>query len=252
MNRLRVLIVDDEAPARQRLRDLLSANSRVADIREAENGREAVTAIRDLRPDMVMLDIQMPEMDGLAVVAEIGADRMPLTVFVTAYDRHAISAFEANALDYLLKPFSDERFDATLARARQRLEDRDMREFGGRLMRLAQAPAPMERLVVKEGGKTSFLSTAEIECIEAAGVYLSVIAGGREILHRGALSDLEAGLDPRKFVRIHRSTIVNIDAIGHLEAISHGEFDVVLRDGRRKRVSRTYRAKLEELLGQSL
>lgn len=249
---LRVLVVDDEMPARHRVIELLTADPHIAEIREAENGREAVAAIRAFRPDLVFLDVQMPEMDGLAVVGEIGADRMPLTVFVTAYDRHALSAFEANALDYLLKPFSDERFEATLARARRRLEEKELHAFGRRLMSLSQAPAPMERLVVKAGGKTSFLRTAEIDCIEAAGVYLTVIAGGREILQRGALSDLEAGLDPRKFVRIHRSTIVNIDSIRHLEPVSHGEFDVVLKDGRRKRVSRTYKARLEELLGQAL
>ena len=234
---LRVLVVDDEEPARQRLIELLREDGRVSSIRQAGNGREAMSALAESPVDLVFLDVQMPEMDGLELVGALGAGRMPLTIFVTAYDRHAIAAFEANALDYLLKPFSDERFEATMARARQRL---------------AEAPQALERLVVKTGGRTSFLRTVEIDCIEAAGVYLTVHAGGREILQRAALSDLDGRLDPRKFVRIHRSTIVNIDSIRHLEPVSHGEFDAVLKDGRRKRVSRTYKGRLEALLRQPL
>jgi len=182
---------------------------------------------------------------------------MPLTVFVTAYDQHAIRAFEANALDYLLKPFSDERFEGALGRAKARLEERSLLEFGQRVMKMVSAaPANSDRrwdrLVVKSGGSTRFVRVVDVDWIEAAGVYVNLHVAGKEFLYRTALNDLADRLDPRRFVRVHRSAIVNIESIVQLEPISHGEFDVVLRNGSRARVSRTYRAQLEKRLGQPL
>ena len=251
-----VLVADDEAPARQRIIDLLRRDSRVAAILEASDGLAAVEIIQNRGPDLVFLDVQMPERDGLEVIAEVGAERMPLTVFVTAYDRHAIRAFEANALDYLLKPFSDERFEATMARVGTRIDERSVREFGRRILRIiSAAPAadlPLDRLVVKSGGSTRFVRVADIDWIEAAGVYANLHVAGKELLYRAALNELAERLDPVRFVRIHRSAIVNIESILHLEPISHGEFEVILKDGSRSRISRTYRRQLEKRLGQSL
>jgi len=250
------MVADDEAPARQRIIDLLRRDSRVAAIVEVSDGLSAVDIIQNRRPDLVFLDVQMPELNGLEVIAQVGAERMPLTVFVTAYDEHAIRAFEANALDYLLKPFSDERFDVTMARVSIRMDERSVREFGRRILRLVSPSAAgkvsLDRLVVKSGGATRFVRVADIDWIEAAGVYASLHIGGKELLYRAALNELAERLDPVRFVRIHRSAIVNIESILHLEPISHGEFEVILKDGSRSRISRTYRRQLENRLGQSL
>lgn len=253
---IRTLVVDDEAPARQRLTDLLDKDAQVAAVLEAANGKAAVEIIQRHALHLVFLDVQMPELDGLQVIETVGAAAMPLTVFVTAYDQHAIRAFEANALDYLLKPFSDERFEAALARAKARLDERSLREFGHSVLRmLAARPQPgryLDRLVVKGSGTTRFIPVADIDWIEGAGVYANLHIAGKEVLYRSALNELAAHLDPMRFVRVHRSAIVNIDSILELQPISHGEFEVVLKDGHRSRVSRTYRTQLEKRLGQSL
>jgi len=254
--RLRVLVVDDEAPARQRLVDLLHKDVGVGSVSEAANGLDAVEMIRRDRPDLVFLDVQMPELDGLGVIDAVGPIAMPLTVFVTAYDQHAVRAFEANALDYLLKPYSDERQEAAMARARQRLNERSVFEFGQRMLSLTtrspQLPRLLDRLVVKSGGTTRFIRVADIDCIEAAGVYVSLHVAGKKLLYRASLHELVERLDAMRFVRVHRSAVVNIDRVAQLEARSHGEFDVVLTHGSRMRVSRTYRAHLEKRLGQPL
>jgi two-component system LytT family response regulator len=254
--RISVLVADDEAPARQRLIDLLRKDSAVVTILEAANGLAAVEVVQAQPPDLVFLDIQMPELDGLGVIDAIGVDRMPLTVFVTAYDQHAIRAFEANALDYLQKPFSDERFEATMVRVKTRLDERSVREFGQRMLRMVSATPPvnrrLDRLVVKSAGTTRFIRVVDIDWIEAAGVYVNLHVAGKELLYRAALNELAEKLDPMRFIRIHRSAIVNIESILQLEPISHGEFEVVLKNGSRARVSRTYRAQLEKRLGQSL
>jgi two-component system LytT family response regulator len=254
---IRVLVADDEVPARQRLIDLLRRDAQVASIAEAADGQTAAEMIQSQRPDLIFLDVQMPEMDGLEVIDAIGAAQMPLTVFVTAYDQHAIRAFEASALDYLLKPFSDERFEATMTRVKTRLDERSMKEFGQRVMKMVSAaPVPAERrldrLVVKSGGTTRFIRAADIDWIEAAGVYVTLHVAGKELLYRAALNELAEKLDPRRFVRVHRSALVNIESILQLEPISHGEFEAVLKNGARTRVSRTYRIQLEKRLGQPL
>jgi two-component system LytT family response regulator len=257
LENIKVIVVDDEAPARQRLLELLGRDAQVGAVLEACNGEDAVALIDQQHPDLVFLDVQMPELDGLGVVDAVGVAEMPLTVFVTAYDQHAIRAFEANALDYLLKPFSDERFEGAMARAKARLGERSILEFGQRVMKMVcAAPANSDRrwdrLVVKSGGSTRFIRVVDVDWIEAAGVYVNLHVAGKEFLYRTALNDLADRLDPRRFVRVHRSAIVNIESIVQLEPISHGEFDVVLRNGSRARVSRTYRAQLEKRLGQPL
>jgi two-component system LytT family response regulator len=253
---LRVLVVDDEAPARQRLVDLLRKDPQVGSILEAANGKVAVEIIGREALDLVLLDVQMPELDGLQVIENVGAAAMPLTVFVTAYDKHAIRAFEANALDYLLKPFSDERWEAALARAKTRHDERSLSEFGLNALRMLAARSEaghyLDRLVVKGGGTTRFIQVADIDWIEGAGVYVNLHVGGKEFLYRSALNELAGHLDPMRFIRVHRSAIVNIDSILEAQPISHGEFEIVLKDGHRSRVSRTYRTQLEKRLGQSL
>lgn len=263
-----VLVADDEAPARLRLVDLLRNQPVVGTIVQVENGAAAIAAMEKRRPDLIFLDVQMPELDGLGVldqvIGAVGVETMPLTIFVTAYDQHAVRAFEANALDYLLKPFSDERFEATMTRARSRLDERSLHEFGQRLVRMISAePVPqrrLDRLVVKSGGATRFVRVVDIDWIEAAGVYVNLHInhlsgsqpGSKKILYRSSLAELVDRLDPARFIRVHRSTMVNIESILQLEPISHGEFDVVLKSGARTRISRSYRAQLEQRLGQSL
>ena len=254
---IHVLVADDELPARQRLIDLLQRDDQVASVSEAADGETAVEMIHRQKPHLLFLDVQMPELDGLGVIDAIGAAEMPLTVFVTAYDQHAIRAFEASALDYLLKPFSDERFEATMARVKARLDERSMKEFGQRVMKMVSAApsAPekrLDRLVVKAGGTTRFIRVIDIDWIEAAGVYVTLHVAGKELLYRAALNDLAEKLDPRRFVRVHRSALINIESVVQLEPISHGEFEAVLKNGSRTRVSRTYRGQLEKRLGQPL
>lgn len=251
-----ILVVDDEEPARQRLIDLLEKDAHVVRVLEAANGKAAVEIIRREAPDLVFLDVQMPELDGLQVIEMVGPAAMPLTIFVTAYDQHAIRAFEVNALDYLLKPFSDERLENALARARARRQECGLREFGRNVLRMLSTKSLpgryLDRLVVKSGGTTRFVRVADIDWIEGAGVYVNLHIAGKELLYRSALNELADNLDPVRFVRVHRSVLVNIDSILQLQPISHGDFELVLKDGHRSRVSRTYRVQLEQRLGQSL
>jgi len=185
---------------------------------EAADGVAAVTTVKRERPDLVFLDVQMPELDGLGVIEAVGPAEMPLNVFVTAYDQHAIRAFEANALDYLLKPYSDERLEATLARARTRLTESQ----AGNLLRLVGVPRAaryLDRLVVKSAGVTRFLRVDDIDWIEGAGIYVNLHVAGKSLLYRSALTQLAASLDPERFIRVHRSAIVNIDGIVQLDAV---------------------------------
>jgi two-component system, LytTR family, response regulator len=260
MQKISALIVDDEKPARQRLRDLLEKQPGVRVVGECASGVEAVRLIRETETELLFLDIQMPVMGGFEVVEQVGAALMPVTVFVTAYDSYAVKAFEASALDYLLKPYSDERFDRCLARALAHVRTQRREEMSRRLVNLlAQERADprassgnLERLLVKAGGRVLFLPTEDIDWIEAAGVYVQLHAGGRKFLHRASLNDLEASLDPHRFIRIHRSSIVNISRVQELHPHSHGDYVAVLKDGTRLKLSRSYRPKLETRLRQSL
>ncbi len=256
------LVVDDEAPARRRLADLLKRDRGVGRILEAENGVAAVTLIQEAKPEIVFLDVQMPGVDGLGVINAIGAERMPLTVFVTAYDRFALQAFESDAIDYLLKPFSDKRYETMMERVKGRLRDVRSRDwgnagsFGPELLKLvAKRSRPGEIwdwIVVKSRDSTRLLMTEDIDWIQAAGVYVTVHAGGEEFLYRAGLASVASRLDPFRFVRIHRSSIVNLKSVAYLERRSHGEFEVRLKDGAQLMMSRTYRAEVEDMLGQSL
>ncbi|WP_353069173.1 LytTR family DNA-binding domain-containing protein [Tunturibacter empetritectus] len=253
---IRALVVDDEAPARQRISDLLKQDTELRSLQEAGDGETAVRMILTEEPNLVLLDVQMPELNGLKVIEAVGPENMPLTVFVTAYDQHAIRAFEANALDYLLKPFSDERFEAMLTRVKRRRDDLHLREFGENVAQViamqATQPRYLDRLAVKTDGITRFVRVKDIEWIEAAGVYVTLHTSGKEFLYRAALTDLTESLDPSLFLRIHRSFIVNIENIVQLESLSHGEFEVLLKDGSRPRVSRTYRSSIEKRFRQKL
>ena len=252
----RVLIVDDELPARLRLRELMDSDPDVGEMIEAENGLDAVEAILQKQPDVVFLDVQMPGLDGLGVIETIGIERMPVTVFVTAFDQHAVRAFESAAIDYVLKPYGDERMEAAFSRAKARLDDKYVREVGQSVLKLLdnhRVDKPyLDRVVIRERDKTDLIRVESIDCIESAGVYVALHVGSERIIHRAALSELIGRLDPRRFVRVHRSTVVNIDSVLHLEPATHGEFDLVLRGGQRVHVSRTFRPLLEARLGQPL
>jgi two-component system LytT family response regulator len=253
---LKVLIVDDEAPARQRIADLLHQDADAYSVQEVGDGETAVQLILRDKPDLVLLDVQMPERNGFEVIEAVGPENMPLTVFVTAYDQHAISAFDANALDYLLKPFSDERFEAMLARVKGRRMDRLLGEFGrnlGRALAMRPPAVPyLDRFAVKVEGITRFVRVKDIDCIEAAGPYVMLHSSGKEFVYRASLANLLLSLDPRRFVRIHRSVVVNTESIVQVESLSHGELELLLRDGTHRRVSRTFRNALESRFGQKL
>lgn len=261
MERVRAIVVDDEKPARRRLRELLERQPEIVVAAECANGEEAVRRIRAIEPDLLFLDIQMPGLDGFGVVGEIGAARMPATMFVTAYDQYALEAFEVCALDYLLKPFSDERFERRLARILSIVRAGRRDDVNHRILSLLEQvrPArpersapPLDCLIVKTGGRMRYLRVEEIDWIEAAGVYVQVHASGKTWLHRISLSELESRLDPRRFLRIHRSTMVNRQRVRELYPHSHGDFLVLLDDGTELRLSRGYRQKVEATLGQSL
>jgi two-component system LytT family response regulator len=255
-NAYRILIVDDEQPARQRLRELIDNDRDVREIIEVGNGLDAVEAILQKQPDVVFLDVQMPGLDGLGVIDTIGTERMPVTVFVTAFDQHAMRAFEAAATDYVLKPYGDERMEAAFSRAKARLDDENVREFGQSMLKLLDGrrldSTFLDRIVIRERDKTNLIRVDSIDCIESAGVYVALHVGRERVIHRATLSELIGRLDPRRFVRVHRSAVVNIDSILHLEPATHGEFDLVLRGGQRIHVSRTFRPLLEARLGQPL
>jgi two-component system LytT family response regulator len=246
------LVVDDEPLAREGLRILLARDSEISSIREAKNGREAVEAIRAERPDLVFLDVQMPEMDGFAVVQEIGAEQMPAVVFVTAHDKYAINAFEINAIDYLLKPITEERFAKAMARVKVRLTarqtaDETSRQILSLLETMASPHRSVKRIAVRSAGKTIFVNTDEIDWIEAAENYVELHVGRAEHLLHATMNTLERSLDPEMFVRIHRSVIVNIRRIKELQPVMHGEYVITLTNGVRLQSGRMYSEKLKTL-----
>ncbi len=250
---VRVLVVDDEALARATLRLLLQRDPEVELVGESPNGVDAVAKIRALAPDLVFLDIQMAKKTGFEVLAEIEEPRRPLLIFVTAYDAHALRAFEVQALDYLLKPFDDDRFARSLARGKDAVRQRHAHELARRLVAVfatAAAPSPApERLAVKDGSRVRFIPVADLDWIEADDYYAKLHARGEIHLHRESLRDLEAQLDPRRFVRIHRSTIVNLERVKELRTLPSGEGLVLLQDGTELRLSRSRREQLCALLG---
>jgi two-component system LytT family response regulator len=254
VTKIRTLVVDDEPLARERVMSLLQQETDVEIVGECSDGTQAVSAIQEQSPDLVFLDVQMPGCDGFEVIRNIGADRMPTVVFVTAYDEYALQAFEVHALDYLLKPFGKDRFQQTLRHAREALERRRAGDLGRRLLALVHDVKPdaprVERLVVKSGGRVFFLRTDEIDWIEAAGNYVRLHLGTESHLFRETMNRMESRLDTRRFARIHRSRIVNTERIKELQPWFNGDYVVILRDGQRLTLSRGYREKLQQRLGK--
>lgn len=249
---LTTLLVDDEPLAREGLRMLLSGDLDITAIYEAKDGRDAVDAIREKRPDLVFLDVQMPEMDGFAVVKEIGPDLMPALVFVTAHDKYAIQAFEINAIDYLLKPVTAQRFHEALARAKTRLQIKPPSEQASRqilslLETMASPRRYVKRLAVRSAGKTIFVEVEEIDWIEAAENYVQLHTGRASHLVHVAMTALEKSIDPEVFLRIHRSVMVNVTRIKELQPAQHGEYVITLTDGVRLQSGRAYSEKLKSL-----
>ncbi len=249
---IRTIIVDDERHARQKIRTLLSSERDVEVIAECANGKEAVSAILEKKPDLVFLDVQMPAMDGFDVVRETG-DAARHVIFVTAYDEYAVRAFEVQALDYILKPFDRERFDKTMTRVRERLKNGgELQEKLRTFLENVRPRSGRDRLMVKSAGRITFLRMTEIEWIEAADNYVRVHAGKETHLIRETMSNLESELDRRKFVRVHRSAIVNVDAISEIRSLFHGDHSIVLRTGTDIPLGRTFRDRLEGVLGKPL
>src|SRR5690348_8021798 len=238
---MNVLIVDDEPLAREGMTLLLKDDASIASIAEARNGAEAVAAIRDRRPDLVMLDVQMPEMDGFGVLRAIGAEHMPPVIFVTAHDRYAIQAFEVNAIDYLLKPVTRERCSQALARVRERIaQGNDNRHVLSLLQQLSAPPRYLARVALRAAGKISFVNVEDILYVQAAENYVQLhLKAARHLLHV-PIATFEGSLDPQLFLRIHRSLVVNVKHILELETGPHGEYIVVLQGGTRLQSSRSY------------
>lgn len=266
MERISALIVDDEPVAREGIRVMLADDPEIEVAGECAGGEEALSAIRELSPDLVFLDVQMPEMDGFAVIEEIGVEEMPVVIFVTAYDQYALRAFEVAALDYLLKPFDDERFAAAVARAKAQIRQTEVGELSRRLIALLETrtdPAHsaavsdephgyLKRVMIKTGGRVIFRKVEEIDYIEAEGDYVRLHMGAEAHLLRDTMKRLEEQLDPAKFARTHRSTIVNLDRIKELHPYFHGDYIVLMKDGTELKLSRSRRAALEQRLGRTL
>ena len=255
--KITALIVDDEPLARKFIRRLLEDDRSVEIVGECGNGREAVAAVLEKKPDLVFLDIQMPEMDGFAVIESLGVENLPAVIFVTAYEQYAISAFEIHALDYLLKPFDRPRFEKAMKHAREKFADRrpnrsEQEQIAALLENVTQKPRFLDRLVIKADGRIVFLKTEDIDWIQADDKYVHLHTGNRSHLVRQTLTTMEAQLDTRKFIRVHRSAIVNIERIKELRPMFTGEYTIVLENGTKLTLSRSYKNKLFELLGDPL
>jgi two-component system, LytTR family, response regulator len=251
-DRIRAIIVDDEPLAREGVRLHLDDSSDIEVVGEAGSGEEAVSLIETIRPDLMFLDVQMPGIDGFGVLEAVGPSLMPVTIFTTAYDEFAVRAFDAHAVDYILKPYDADRFRKALERARGSIHSRrrsQMDESLNSLLEELRSRAQfVERIVVRAGGRIVILRIGEIDWIEAASNYVRLHAGGRDYLLRETMTALEARLNPAEFVRIHRSTIVRVDRIRELEPLFQGDYVVILTDGTRLTSSRGYRDRLQELL----
>jgi len=249
---MRVVIVDDEPIAREGVRTQLLREPEVEIVAECGDGLEAVEAIRELLPDLVFLDVQMPGMEGFEVVQTIGVEAMPAVVFVTAYDKYALQAFEVNAVDYLLKPFDSERFQKAFQRARLEIQRKTAETINQKLVALLESMRPqhryLERLVVKSGGRIFFLPVSEIDWIESADNYVNLHSGRESHLIRETLTSLETKLNPEEFLRIRHSAIVNVRKIKELHPLFKGEYEIVLHNGVKLTSSRRYKHKLEHLL----
>lgn len=257
MKTIKAIIVDDEPIARRNLQALLKADPEIEVIAVCASGAEAVKTIRRTSPDLLFLDVQMPEIDGFAVLKKINVTSIPAIVFVTAHDQFALKAFEAHALDYLLKPFSDERFSVAVERAKQQIRQRNAAELSRKLHSLLsehgeqQSPsgeAYVNRFLIKESSRVFFVKAEEIDWIEAADYYVNLHVGAKAHLLRETMSDLENKLDPSKFLRIHRSGIVNLHRVKEVQTRPGGEYVAVMKDGVQLKLSRSRRDQLESLL----
>lgn len=267
---LRALVVDDESHGRDVVKHMLKRHADIVVVGEAANGVQALQEVRSKRPDLVFLDIRMPKLNGLDLVDALAMEMPPVVVFVTAHDAHALQAFERNAFDYLLKPFHQERFDRTMERVRERIRTRRDADFGRRLREVlagyaattlphtASGPRPagpqaaserLTKFVVKDAGRVFFVPVEATDWLEASGNYVGLHVGGRTHLVHETLSEIEQAIDPRKFLRIHRSTIVNVDRIKELQPFANGEFVVILHDGTRLKLSRSFRDRANAVLG---
>jgi two-component system LytT family response regulator len=251
----KVLIIDDEPMARERIRDLLEGENDIEIADECRNGIEAVSAINETKPDLIFLDIQMPGLDGFEVLSEISRDHLPEIIFVTAYDKYTLKAFSAHALDYLLKPFDDERFKEALQYARARMEQAKANanpvprsSLVSFLEQLAKQDKYLKRIQVKLNQRIFLVNVNDIDSFEAEGCYVRIRNGESNYLLRETLSSLEKKLDPRKFARVHRSTIINIDSIIELQHWSQYEWIAILKNGSKYVVSRSFREKLKNIL----
>ena len=246
--RLNILLVDDEPLAREGLRLLLARDPDIVVVREAKNGHEAVEAIQTARPDVVLLDVQMPELDGFGVVRAIGAERMPPVVFVTAHDQYAIQAFEINAIDYLLKPVTEERFAKTLARVKRAPVETN-RHIRSLLETLASPSRYAQRLAVRGPGKTTLIDVTDIDWIEAAENYAYLhTSGGQGPLMHVTMNSLERALDPQMFLRVHRSAIINVTRVRDVESVTHSEYAITLKSGVKVRSGRSYVERVKALV----
>ena len=249
---IRTLIADDEPLARRGIRHLLERESGIEIVGEATGGVEAADLIQRLRPDLVFLDVQMVGCDGFETLSRVGPGIAPVVVFVTAYDEYALRAFEVNAVDYLLKPYDDARFSSALSRARELVMRKRNDAVDSKIERLIEhlEGEGRDRILLKSSGEIIFLKTCEIDWIEAEGDYVKFHTGGRTHLMRGTMASLEERLDPSRFIRIHRSTIVNSDRLRKLSPSFEGEYAVVLQDGTKLRLSRGYHDRIKALLGR--
>ena len=252
----RILIADDEPLARERLKMLLVGQEGFEVVGECHDGPSTIDAIRRSKPDLVFLDVQMPGANGFEVVSALGEEELPLFVFVTAFDKYALKAFDVHALDYLLKPFDRDRFLQALARARQQLERPSNSDLRSRLLALVKdlepAPQRLERFVIKSGGRVFFVRADEIDWIEAAGNYVKLHVGTETHLLRETMTAVETQLPRETFYRIHRCHIVNIERVKELQPWFNGEYVVFLRTGARLTLSRGYREKLQDRIGRTL
>ena len=254
-SKIRALIVDDEPLARRRIKSLLAHDQSVEVIGECSDGYKAVTSISELNPDLVFLDVQMPAMDGFEVIKTISAEQMPTVIFVTAYDQYALKAFEVNALDYLLKPFDRRRFQKTLERAKAMIRGLKNGNVNNQLLSLLddlrrEQKIP-DRFIIKSGGRVVFLRVEEIDWMSTVGNYVRLQVGRESHLMRETMTGMESKLDPVSFMRIHRSTIVNLDRVKEVQPWAKGEYVVIMRDGTRLIMSRRYRERLNERLNKA-
>jgi two-component system, LytTR family, response regulator len=256
---IRAIVADDERLARKKLRVLLDSEPQVEVVAECPNGEQTVSAIRSFRPDMLFLDIQMPDLDGFAVLSEISSEQMPQVVFTSAYDQYAIRAFEAHALDYLLKPFDQDRLHAAIERASAEIQKSKDQELTNRVLELLSSvksqkrriPEFDKRLAIRTSGRVVFLNLDEVHWVEAAANYVRLHTGKDSCLFRETISRVSERLNPAQFVRIHRSMIVNVRSIKELIPVNSGEYVVVLHGGKELSCSRGYRANLQILIGKN-